>query len=488
MVRELNQLLAKHLNGDATDADFQNFMERFGDFFPDDIESLEDLVSYLQRQAAQMASLLASMPEEMRQQIEEAMDALLRDDRLRWDLAQMAGLIEQITGQPLGRSYPFDGSEPLGFEEAMQAIGRLHDLDELERQLMQAIREMDPDQVDRQLLTDSLGPDAASMLDELRRLAQTLEDAGLVRRGGRDIELTPKGIRRLGERALRDIFAELRKDRAGQHDARNQGLSSEQQVETKPWEFGDPFLVDIGKTVSNAVIRSGPGVPVSIDVRDLEVYKVESLIEAATVIVLDMSYSMVGSGAFREAKRVALALNTLIRSKYPRDYLELVVFSYFAMELKPERLLQSDWVRYGGGTNIQEGLRRARGLLSKRKSMNRQVILITDAQPTTYTGPVSASRHEDDFYRFAGGGFDMDFGMYGYRRRPGAIEETLKEVRRCTQNGITINTFMMARDPSLVQFAKLLTQINKGRAFFATPGRLGGYILLDYIHGKSKLI
>ena len=190
------------------------------------------------------------------------------------------------------------------------------------------------------------------------------------------------------------------------------------------------------------------------------------------VIVLDMSYSMVGSGAFREAKRVALALNTLIRSRYPRDYLELVVFSYFATELKPERLLQSDWVRYGGGTNIQEGLRRARDLLRKHKSMNRQIILITDAHPTTYTS--------------TSGELIGSWG-YGWGGRGQAIEETLKEVRRCTQNGITINTFMMARDPSLIGFAKLMSQINKGRAFFATPGRLGHYILVDYLRKKSKL-
>jgi uncharacterized protein with von Willebrand factor type A (vWA) domain len=217
-------------------------------------------------------------------------------------------------------------------------------------------------------------------------------------------------------------------------------------------------------------------------VRDLEIYKSENLVSAATIIALDMSYSMVGSGAFREAKRVALALNTLIRSRYPRDYLELVVFSYFAAELKPERLLQSDWVRYGGGTNIQEGLRRARELLSKRKLANRQIILITDAQPTTYTGRLTELEE-------AWGDRGWGYGSYGTpRHRPHALEETLKEVKRCTQNGITINTFMMARDPGLVAFAKLMSQMNKGRAFLASPGQLGRYILFDYIRNKSKVL
>jgi uncharacterized protein with von Willebrand factor type A (vWA) domain len=472
MVRELNQLLAKHMTGEDTPQDFQDFMNKFGGFFPDDIEDIDDLIRYLQRQAAQMASLMKSLTDEQRRELEETMNTLLQDDRLRWDLAQMAGLIEQITGQPMGQSFPFDGDTPVGLDEALRLMGRLQDMNTLEQQLREAVGRRDPNGVDEQLLEEQMGAEARAILDELRRLTQMLEDAGLIRRDGNDIELTSKGIRRIGERALRHIFAELRKDRSGQHDARNLGLNAEQQVETKPWEFGDPFLLDIGKSVSNAVMRQGPGTPVALDVKDLEVYKTENLVTAATIIVLDMSYSMVGSGAFREAKRVALALNTLISSRYPRDYLELVVFSYFATELKPERLLQSDWVRYGGGTNIQEGLMRARKLLAKHKSMNRQIILITDAHPTTYTSSDGDSIR--GWGSYWGGGST-------------AIDETLKEVRRCTQNGITINTFMMARDPSLVAFAQLMSQINKGRAFFASPGKLGHYILVDYLRNKSKV-
>ena len=491
MIRELNQLLNKRLSGQYSAQDFQEFMNRFGHMFPDDIKDLDDLIDYLQRQAAQMASLMKSLSEKQRQQLQETMEALLRDDRLQWDLAQMAGLIEQITGQPLGQPYPFSGDTPLGLDETLQLLGEMGEYDELERQFREAMRNLDPDQIDQELMERLMGPQARETLAELRRIQQLLEEAGLIREGRRDIELTPRAIRRLGENALRNIFAEMRRDRAGQHEMRNQGASTEQQPDTKAWEFGDLFLVDIGKSISNAVKRGGPGTPVKIDVKDLEVFKQESLITASTIIVLDMSYSMVRSGAFIEAKRVALALNTLIKSRYPRDYLELVVFSYFATELKPERLLQSDWAQYGRGTNIQEGLHRARQLLSKQQSQNRQIILITDAQPTTYTG----SGPEYDYGAYDGGygrgndrGYDFDMPYYGPRRRPGALEETLKEVRRCTQNGITINTFMMARDPSLVAFAKLMTQLNKGRAFFSTPGKLGRYVLFDYLHKKSKVL
>jgi len=306
-------------------------------------------------------------------------------------------------------------------------------------------------------------------------MAELLEEAGLVRRGQRDLELTPKGIRHIGERALRTIFTELRKDRAGEHDVRDQGLSGEQQPDTKAWEFGDPFVVDIGKSISNAVHRGGPGTPVQLDLKDLEIYRTENLITASTVIVLDMSMSMIRSGAFVEAKRVALALDTLMRSRYPRDYLELVVFSYFAMELKAGRLLQSDWSMNPRGTNIQEALHRARELLRKHKSSNRQIILITDGQPTMYTSP--------------SGQIVRGWSPYEWPRySPEAMQETLKEVRRSTRDGIRINLFMMADDPSLVAFGKLMTQINKGRAFLTSPGRLGHYVLFDYLKGKSKVL
>ncbi|MGE0059853.1 MAG: VWA domain-containing protein [Dehalococcoidia bacterium] len=473
MVRELNKLLAKHLNGDDSEADFREFMDRFGSMFPPEIDNIDDLIDYLEKQAAQAASLLKSMPEDMRRQMEETIRALLRDDRLQWDLAQMGGLIEQITGRPLGRAYPFGGDTSVGFDQAMELMRGLNDLDELESQLRQALRYMDLEMVDEELLQEALGPESKAVLEELRRIAEMLEESGYARRNGNELELTPRAVRRLGERALRDIFAELRKDRAGQHDVRSAGQSSEQEHDTKPWEFGDPFLVDIGKTVSNAVRRQGSGIPIKIEVDDIEVHKTESLVTASTVIVLDMSYSMVRTGAFREAKRVALALNTLIKGQYPRDYLSLVVFSFFAMELDAERLLQNDWVRFGG-TNIQVALKRARQLLSKQRSTNRQIILITDARPTTYSD------------------FDADedesWALGWPRFRPGAVEETLKEVRRCTRSGITINTFMMAQEPSLVAFARLMSQINKGRAFFATPGHLGQYILVDYLKGKSKIL
>ena len=460
MVQALNHLLAKHARGGATDADFREFMDRFGAFFPDGIENLDDLVAHLEQQAQLMASLMMSMPEEMRQQLQATMAALLQDDRLQLDLVQMADLIEQITGHPLGRPFAFSGDTTLGMDEAMDLMRSLNDADALERELRAAMRNLDFDNVNEDLIKELLGAEGEEALAELRQLARMLEEAGLARRDGNDMELTPRGVRRLGERTLRNLFAELRQDHSGQHDAHSRGASSEQVPDTKVWEFGDPFLVDIGTSIGNAVRRSGPGVPVGIEVGDLEVHRTESLINSATVIAMDMSRSMFNNGAFFEAKRVTLALNTLIKTRYPRDYLELVVFSYYATVLAPERLLQSDWVDWSG-TNIETALVKARELLAKRKSANRQIVLITDWRPRPVWGP------------------------YGDE---GTVEGLLKEVKRCTQAGIRINTFMMDRDPSSTALAQAMMRINKGRVFYGAPGQVGRYVLVDYLKNKKKRI
>ncbi len=460
MMRALNLLLAKHVRGGATEQDFLEFMAEFGHFFPPGINNIEDLVNYLEEQAAQMASMLASMPEDMRREMLETMQALLQDDDLQDDIMQMADLVEQITGRPLGRRFNFSGDEPLDVDKAAQIMRDLNSADELERQLRDAIRNLDFDNIDEDLAKRLLGPDAQDILNEMRRVTDLLEEAGLAKRVGRDMQLTPRGIRVLGERTLRDLFAELRQDRMGQHDEQSRGASAEQVTETKPWEFGDPFLLDISKSVSNAVFRNGPGIPVEIEPKDLEVHRREALTQSSTVIAVDMSRSMFTNGAFFEAKRVAFALNTLIKTRFPRDFLELVVFSYFAMELKPERLLQSDWVDWNG-TNIELALAKSRELLDKHKSTNRQIILITDWRPRPTWGP------------------------YGDE---GTIEGMLKEVKRCTRSGIRINTFMMDSAPSSMALAQHMMRMNKGRVFFGMPGQMGRYVLVDYLRNKRKKI
>ncbi|MBA2521305.1 MAG: VWA domain-containing protein, partial [Chloroflexia bacterium] len=207
---------------------------------------------------------------------------------------------------------------------------------------------------------------------------------------------------------------------------------------------------------------------VSLDPRDFEVYRTEYSTRSATVLMVDMSRSMLYNGCFNAAKKVALALDSLIRGKYPRDHLSVIGFSYMAQEIAPAELATLDWNEHNYGTNMQHGFQLARQILSRHKGSNRQIIIITDGEPTAH--------------------FENGQVRFSYPPTPRTFQETLREVIRCTKDDITINTFMMERSPYMLQFVNDLMRINTGRVFAATPDRLGEYILVDYVANKRKWI
>jgi uncharacterized protein with von Willebrand factor type A (vWA) domain len=234
--------------------------------------------------------------------------------------------------------------------------------------------------------------------------------------------------------------------------------------ESKPYSFGDPFLLDLQATLMNAALRQGGGSPLHLAVQDFEVYRTEYLTRSSTVLLLDMSRSMPLRGCFIAARKVALALNSLIRTQFPRDHLYIVGFSDYARQVRPETLHQLTWGEYVYGTNIQHGLMVARRLLGRHKVANKQIILITDGEPTAH--------------------FEGDRVQFSYPPTPRTFQETLREVKRCTQEGIIINTFMLERSHYLADFVKQMTHVNRGRAFFVPPDRLGDYILVDYVASR----
>ena len=287
--------------------------------------------------------------------------------------------------------------------------------------------------------------------------------------GGEPLKTWWPEHRKIGEKALTDIFADLKRDRLGQHDLRREGGAGDRTDVTKPYEWGDPFLLDIPKTIMNAVQRGEqPARGVHLVPRDFEVYRTEYSTRTSTVLMVDMSRSMLYNGCFNAAKKVALALDSLIRGKYPRDHLSIIGFSYLAQEIKPADLPTLDWNEYNYGTNMQHGFQLARQILGRQKGSNRQIIVITDGEPTAH--------------------FDDGHVRFSYPPTPRTFQETLKEVVRCTRDGIVINTFMLERSPYMVQFINDLMRINNGRVFVATPDRLGEYILVDYVANKRKWI
>ncbi len=463
MVRALNKMLEDRMEGRTPD--FNGFMEKYGDMFPPGINSLEELLEHLQRQMAQMQSLLQSLSPEARDELRQMMDALLQDDSLRLELARLSGFMQaMMPPSELTERYPFFGEDPLSMGEAMGLMERLQQMDRLEAQLERG--SFRPDDVDRSLAQQLLGDEARQSLDQLRRVTEVLEKAGYVERKGRRMELTPRGMRRIGQSALRDIFDQLKKTRMGQHQLFRGGLGNDASDELKDYEYGDPFLMDLKETLFNAIVREGPSVPVHMSGKDFVVHRTEHVTQASTVLMIDMSRSMFLRGCFLAAKKVAIALDSLIRSQYPRDSLYVVGFSNYAVELKPQTLPQLALNDYVYGTNMQHGFQLARSLLAKHRG-NRQIIMITDGEPTA---------HLEDNGR----------AYFAYPPTYKTIQQTLREVRRCTRDRIVINTFMLERGPYLTEFINQMTRINKGRAFFVSPERLGEYILVDYVTGKQR--
>ena len=469
MVRDLNALLEKHASGaDVTD-DFDRFMAQHGRYFPPGIADVDALIEHLHRQASQMASLLSSMSPQMRDELRDLMDDLLRDDRLRIDMARLAGNLQAARPDlPFGEPYPFAGDEPMGLADALAAIDRQQQYDAMEESLGAA---RDPDALrglDADALRDLGGDEAAEDLEQLRALARALEDAGYLERDGGRLELTPRAARKLGTRALADIFSRLRREGFGGHPLPRPGTGGERTDESKRLEWGDPFAVDINRTLFNAMARKGPGVPVSIGPQDFEVHRSEEATLSSTVLLLDMSRSMLLRGCSSAAKRVAMALHTLIHTKYPRDRLYVVGFAYYARQLRPELIPTLSPYEFEYGTNLQHALMIARGLLGRRSGGNKEIVVITDGEPTAH---ISNGQVE-----------------FAYPPTLRTVQSTLREVGRCTREGIVINTFMLERSRYLSEFVDLMSRINRGRAFYVEPEHLGEYVLVDYVSKKTKRV
>jgi uncharacterized protein with von Willebrand factor type A (vWA) domain len=468
MLSEMNDMLEAQQRGE--DPNFEQFMHKWGHYFGEDVQSLDDLMDHMGRQMQAMQQLMQSMSPEQREQLEGMMQALIQDPGLQQEMSRLGQNLGQMTSpSDWRRRFQFSGDESLTLAEAMRMLDRLNDYDDLESELRDVQDWTDLAALDDARLRDLLGEEEGEQMEQLQQLAKLLEEAGYVQKTRRGYELTPRGVRKIGEKALIDIFHNLEKERVGQHDLRQYGGAGERTDATKEYEFGDPFLLDLPKTVMNAVQRGGVGSPVKLDPLDFEVYRTEYSTRSATVLMVDMSRSMLYNGCFDAAKRVALALDSLIRSKYPRDELSIIGFSSLARELKASELPTLDWNEYNYGTNMQHGFQLARKILGRHKGVNRQVIVITDGEPTAHFGP--------------GGNV-----QFAYPPQPKTFQETLKEVVRCTRDQITINTFMLERSPYMVHFINDLMKINGGRVFAATPDRLGEYVLVDYVANKKKWI
>ena len=472
MMRDLNEMLERQRRGE--DPRFDEFMDKWGDMFGDDPpQSLDELVEQMQRQAAQMQNLMSSLPGEMRQQLGDMMQQLMGEMGMEQELAQLAQNLESLYPmRDMLNQYPFRGQEEIDLQAAMSLMGDMQQLDELERALERVqyggnIDDIDPDQ-----LEELMGEEAREILEQLKQLLELLEEAGYLEKKGNAWELTPRGNRRIGEKALAEIYANLKRQSFGKHNVPETGRYGDRADDTKLYEFGDPFHLNLKDTISNAILRTapegGPQVPVNLTPDDFEVYRSETLTQTATVVMLDLSWSMALRGSFQAAKKVAMALNNLIRMQYPRDSLYLIGFSAYARELKADQLPYVRWDETVLGTNMHHALLIAQQLLAKHKVGTRQIIMITDGEPTAH--------------------LEQGRSYFAYPPSPITIRETLKEVRHCTKKDIVINVFMLDRSYYLKEFVDRVARINGGRVFYSQPDELGEYVLHDFVTHRRKTL
>ena len=468
MLHDLNQMLRDREAG--KEPGFERFMAKHGDLFADPKpRNLDELVAQMSQQMERMESMLQSLSPEQRRQLQDIIEQTMNDEGLQDELAELGQHLASGTQRRrLGNRYSFFGEESLPFGAAQEVIADLSHLDAMERALRDTYRGQPMPGEQRQEMEELLGEDAVRAIDRLNQLLQEMEDQGYVERAEGGLKLTSQGIRRIGQKALRDLFANLKRDRFGPHELRKTGDGVEAADETKPWEFGDPFRLHVERTVLNAVKREGGGghVP-KINFKDFEVYKVDASTQAATVLMLDMSRSMPLRGNFYAAKKMAMALESLIHSQFPRDVLYVIGFSDRAREIKREHLPNLSSMECVYGTNMQAGFMRARQLLSKHSGANKQIIMVSDGEPTA---------HLDDR-----GGV-----VFAYPPVEETFSRTLMEVQRCTQQRITINCFMLETNHYLRNFVKRLTRLNRGRAFFVNSQRLGDYVLVDFVNNRRS--
>lgn len=464
MLADLNQMLDHYGRDEPLNPSFEEFMARHGHLFPENPQTFEELLEALAQRMAMGAALMNSLSPDQRAQLEELSKSLLGDMDLAWQLDQLGSNLRELFPQAgWGRSQSFRGEDPFGLAEASQAMRELSELDQLEQMLSNAVNPAELAEVDLDMVRRNLGDDSAAALASLEELAAELRKSGLIDTKEGRVELTAAGLRKLGESALQDIFRQLLKDRSGNHDLRDRGFGHEPDYFHKPYEFGDPFRLDLGATLRNA-IRRGSGVPVRLSAEDFEIETVENQSRAATVLLLDLSLSMVMRDTLAPAKKMALALHTLITSKFPKDSFHVVGFSEVAHLLDPRDLPE---VSFDGvyGTNMAHAISMARKLMGNQRG-NKQILLVTDGEPTAHI-------------------LSDGTPFFSYPPVPETIEETFREVYRATREGIRINTFMLYPSVALQRFVEQLSRVNGGRVFYATGDDIGSYVLVDFLESRQ---
>jgi uncharacterized protein with von Willebrand factor type A (vWA) domain len=465
MLAELNDMIEKRAAGE--ECDFDGFIDRHADLFPDHPRRLDELLESMARRLAALSRLMASLSPEQRGELQALSGQVMKDMDLAFEVDRLgANLASAFPGKPWGEPSMAAGDEALPLSATVDALERLHEYEDLDRAMRGDYAGASIYDVDEEALRRTLGEDAVRDLRRLKRIERELERSGLLARRAGQLSVTPKGARKLGERALIRIFERLRQDREATHEAREAGGLAEPTGSTRPWHFGDSGPIAVQRTVFNAIVRGGAGIrPVRLAPDDFELLEAERRTEAATALLLDLSFSMPLRGHFVHAKRMALALHALIEGRYPHDHLYMIGFSDYARQMQPQDLTAAGWERVYG-TNMQHALHLARRLLARHPRATRQVIMVTDGEPTAH--------------------LEGEEAFFSWPPVPKTIRLTLSEALKLSKAGVTLNVFMLEDAPGLVRFMERLARLTGGRVFLMDEQELGDFVVRDYVTRRAS--
>jgi uncharacterized protein with von Willebrand factor type A (vWA) domain len=475
MMADLTQMLEADARGEHTQADFDGFMDRYGDMFPENPADLEELVDALVRRATAAQRLLGSLTEGQRDELAALMEQTLQDAGLAAEMSRLSDALRARRPEmDMAASWgdPMTGDEPLGLSDATSALADLADLADLESELRQDYPGARLDDVDEAAIRRALGRQAVDDMEALRQTERELENQGYLQRNAGQLELTPKAVRRLGETALRRVFADLPEGGYGDHEQRDAGQAGEYTGATRRWQFGDEQAIDAPATVRNALLREagtfrpGESPSVRLSGRDFEVGETKRRTSAAVCLLVDLSYSMALRGTWGAAKQTALALHALVRSRFPQDSIQVIGFSNYARELRETDLAGLGWDMVQG-TNLHHALVLAGRYLDRRPEHDPVVLIVTDGEPTAHLRRDGRS-------------------WFDWPPAPETIQLTLAEVDKMTRRHASLNVFMLAEDERLTDFVNEVARRNGGRVLHAVPERLGEFVVRDFLRTRRE--
>ncbi|PVG81701.1 hypothetical protein DDE18_17105 [Nocardioides gansuensis] len=482
MLSDLNDLLEKHARGEDTDEDFDEFMRKHGDFFPEGPRNVEELIDAMAQRAAAAQRMLNSMSPEQRAELMQLSQQAFGSPELMQQLARMDANLQSLRpGEDWTGSERFEGQQGLGLGDGTGALQDLADLDALADQLAQSYSGARLDDVDLDALARQLGDDAAVSARQLAELERALRDSGYLKRGSDgELRLSPKAMRQLGKALLRDVATRL-SGRQGQREARNSGLAGEPSGSSRAWEYGDTEPWDVTRTLSNAVLRqaaeprwssrpprnergvSRPRVTLQID--DVEVAETEARTQAAVCLLVDTSFSMAMDGRWVPMKRTALALHQLVRTRFRGDHLQLVSFGRHARVMEIDELTALD-ARWEKGTNLHHGLLLANRFYRLHPNAQPVLLVVTDGEPTAHL--------ESDGEVF-----------FDYPPHPLTIAHAVRELDNAARLGAQTTFFRLGEDPGLARFIESMARRVDGRMVSPELDDLGAAVVGSYLGSRS---